>query len=63
MMFERKLSLFGSWFYEIGKNKVAENQVLDFWILMCGEKAVKDFVGKCKLDEFDWRIPELKKKA
>lgn len=58
---ERKLSLFGTWFWLIGKHQIAENQLMEFWKLMCGEAEIKKFLKTCKEDEYGWTIPEVKK--
>ena len=49
----------GSEYYLVGCHKIDDDDVLELWLLMCGEDAIKKFLRKCEKDD-GWTIPELK---
>lgn len=52
-------------YYKVGSMEVSQYDAMEFWILMCGEEAIKDFLKKCEREREGSRqvVPELKKEV
>jgi len=52
-------------YLQIGSYKLAEFDLPKFWVMMCGDEAIKKFLSQCKKEEDGkYSVPELKcKKA
>ena len=51
------------YYYKVGSMEVDEGDAMDFWVLMCGEDAVRQFLKKCEREREGSRqvVPELKR--
>ena len=52
----------GTEYYKLGNYKISEYDVAELWELMCGEKAIKNFLAKCEKERegSDQVVPQMK---
>jgi hypothetical protein len=55
----------GTYYYQLGSYKVHETDVARMWELMCGEKAIKQFLARCEKERpgSDQVVPVLKDRS
>jgi len=42
---------YGFNYYKIGSHKIVEDEVIDHWMNMCGEEAIRKYLKQCTKDD------------